>query len=71
MKKKASFTIESSLIIPIIMIIIMSLIYFNFYLHNHSVEKSKEHLLELQKEESKKRIDVKEFIRLKRKEEKL
>lgn len=68
MKKKASFTIESSFIIPIFLIIIVSLINFNFYLHNKCVERAKQNLYELKKEESVKRIDVKEFIRLKRRE---
>lgn len=66
MKKKASFTVESSFIIPIIMMIIVSLIYYNFYLHNQCAEKAKEHLFELKTEESEKRIDAKEFIRSKR-----
>ncbi|RDU25078.1 pilus assembly protein [Anaerosacchariphilus polymeriproducens] len=66
MKIKASFTVEASMLMPIIMVIIMSLISYNFYLHNYSIERSKMLMLEIMNEESEKQLDVKQFIRQKR-----
>lgn len=66
MKMKASFTVEASMVMPVIMIIIISLIAYNFYLHNDSVERSKMLMSEIKKEESEKQLEVKQFIRQKR-----